>query len=277
MAKNEVSVKDDNTALVKHTKFSKVKSGGFSEVTTEDLAIPFIRILQALSPQVQTREPQYLEGASAGMIFNTVLKQAYDGEKGIDVIPCHYNRRFVEWQPREQGGGYINSYLPDDPIVNTTQPDDKGNDVLPNGNYLSNTSQFFVVFLHETMGAQKGLITMTSSQLKKSKQWLSQAQSLTGKDANGDAFILPFFSTVYKLTTVPEKSDKGSWFGWEINRVRTLDLEDKQDDALFDMAENFCESIQAGEVQVKADTTAQYETTGEVIPTPELDAKKDVM
>ena len=277
MAKNEVSVKDDNTALVKHTKFSKVKSGGFSEVTTEDLAIPFIRILQALSPQVQTREPQYLEGASAGMIFNTVLKQAYDGEKGIDVIPCHYNRRFVEWQPREQGGGYINSYLPDDPIVSTTQPDDKGNDVLPNGNYLSNTNQFIVVFLHETMGAQKGLITMTSSQLKKSKQWLSQAQSLTGKDANGDAFILPFFSTVYKLTTVPEKSDKGSWFGWEINRVRTLDLEDKQDDALFDMAENFCESIQAGEVQVKADTTAQYETTGGVIPTPELDAKKDVM
>ena len=277
MAKNEVSVKDDNTALVKHTKFSKVKSGGFSEVTTEDLAIPFIRILQALSPQVQTREPQYLEGASAGMIFNTVLKQAYDGEKGIDVIPCHYNRRFVEWQPREQGGGYINSYLPDDPIVNTTQPDDNGNDVLTNGNYLSNTSQFFVVFLHEKMGAQKGLITMTSSQLKKSKQWLSQAQSLTGKDANGDAFILPFFSTIYKLTTVPEKSDKGSWFGWEINRVRTLDLEDKQDDALFDMAENFCESIQAGEVQVKADTTAQYETTGGVIPTPELDAKKDVM
>ena len=277
MAKNEVSVKDDNTALVKHTKFSKVKSGGFSEVTTEDLAIPFIRILQALSPQVQTREPQYLEGASAGMIFNTVLKQAYDGEKGIDVIPCHYNRRFVEWQPREQGGGYINSYLPDDPIVSTTQPDDKGNDVLPNGNYLSNTSQFFVVFLYETMGAQKGLITMTSSQLKKSKQWLSQAQSLTGKDANGDAFILPFFSTIYKLTTVPEKSDKGSWFGWEINRVRTLDLEDKQDDALFDMAENFCESIQAGEVQVKADTTAQYETTEGVIPTPELDAKKDVM
>ena len=41
MAINEVSVKDDNTALVKHTKFSKVKSGGFSEVTTEDLAIPF--------------------------------------------------------------------------------------------------------------------------------------------------------------------------------------------------------------------------------------------
>ena len=59
--------------------------------------------------------------------------------------------------------------------------------------------------------------------------------------------------------------------------MRTLDLEDKQDDALFDMAENFCESIQAGEVQVKADTTAQYETTGGVIPTPELDAKKDVM
>ncbi len=63
-----------------------------------------------MSPQVNKRDGAYVHGAEAGMIFNTVLNEAYDGIKGIRVMPCHYNRRFVEWKPREQGGGYIGSY-----------------------------------------------------------------------------------------------------------------------------------------------------------------------
>ena len=34
---------------------------GFSEVTTSDLAIPFIRILANVSPQVNKREGAYVE------------------------------------------------------------------------------------------------------------------------------------------------------------------------------------------------------------------------
>jgi hypothetical protein len=40
-----------------------------------------------------------------GMIFNTVTKELFDGEKGIDVIPCHYKLEYVEWQERGEGGG----------------------------------------------------------------------------------------------------------------------------------------------------------------------------
>ena len=39
---------------------------------TSDLQIPFIRIIQALSPQINKRDPAYIDGASSGDVFNTV-------------------------------------------------------------------------------------------------------------------------------------------------------------------------------------------------------------
>ena len=56
---------------------------GFSEVTTSDLAIPFLRILANVSPQVNKREGAYVEGAEAGMIYNTVQNEVYDGVEGV--------------------------------------------------------------------------------------------------------------------------------------------------------------------------------------------------
>ena len=36
---------------------------GFEEVTSSDLQIPFLRIIQALSPQLKKNDPAYIEGA----------------------------------------------------------------------------------------------------------------------------------------------------------------------------------------------------------------------
>ena len=114
---NEVTKRSaTNVAL---SDFEEFGSLGFEETRTEDMAVPFLRILAQLSPQVNKREGAYVEGAEAGMIFNTVSNKVYDGEKGVQVIPCYYNRRFVEWAPREKGGGYFGSYHPDDPMIVT--------------------------------------------------------------------------------------------------------------------------------------------------------------
>ena len=61
---------------------------GLEEMTSDDLAIPFIRVLQAMSPQVNKRAPEYVDGAEVGMLFNTVTNSVYDGEKGVEIVPC---------------------------------------------------------------------------------------------------------------------------------------------------------------------------------------------
>lgn len=253
-AKNEVAVKE-NSALAVYEGFEEFSGVGFSEVTTEDLAIPFLRVLAQLSPQVNKRDGAYVEGAEAGMIYNTVMNEVYDGEEGVLVIPCHYNRRFVEWTPREKGGGYVQSYDTTDPIVSTTTRNEMGQDVLPNGNYLANTAQFFVLLMHPTMGAQRALITMTSTQLKKARKWMTQAQALTAKGKNG-VYTLPLMSQVYRLTTVQEQNDKGTWYGWEVTRERSLNPAEEDDGNLFEMGVAFAKSIKAGEVEVKEDKSA---------------------
>jgi hypothetical protein len=187
-------------------------------------------------------------GAEPGFIYNTVANEAYNGEEGVTVVPCYYNRRYVEWRPREKGGGYVASYPATDPIVNRTVRDDRGNDVLPNGNLLVNTAQFFVILMHPENGPQRCLITMTSTQLKKARKWMTQMQSLTATGKNGNLFTLPMMSQTYRLRTVEERNDKGSWFGWEISRTGQV-----QDKSLFNLAVEFSKSVAKGEVEVKED------------------------
>ena len=236
------------------TQFESFEGTGFEEVTTEDLAIPFIRVLAQLSPQVNKRDGAYVEGAEAGHIYNTVQNEVYNGEDGISVIPCYYARKYVEWTPREKGGGYNQSYATTDPIIKTTVKNEQGQDILPDtGNILSNTSHFFVLHLHKTLGVQKGLITMTSTQLKKGRKWLTLAQGFTGKKQDGSIMQLPLMSQIYKLKTKEEKNDKGSWFGWDISWEREINLSDPNDQKMFDMGLQFSKSIKSGEVEVKSE------------------------
>ena len=69
-------------------------------MTQEDLALPFLKVLGQLSPECNKRDAKYVEGAEPGMIINTVTNEIYNGEKGIDVIPVHYKRQYIEWQDR---------------------------------------------------------------------------------------------------------------------------------------------------------------------------------
>ena len=109
-------------------------------MTQEDLALPFLKVLGQLSPECNKRDAKHVEGAEPGMIINTVTNEIYDGVKGIDVVPVHYKRQHIEWQDRgESQGAPVKIYEAGDDVPQTTR--DKFNkDRLPNGNYLENLS-----------------------------------------------------------------------------------------------------------------------------------------
>ena len=63
---------------------------GLENIQQDDLATPRLKILMQLSPELEE-----LENAKAGMIYNTVTNELYDGSKGIRVLPCAYQRQYV--------------------------------------------------------------------------------------------------------------------------------------------------------------------------------------
>ena len=70
---------------------------GTQNISQEDLALPFLKILGQLSPEVNKRDGKYVEGAEPGKIINTVTNELFDK---ISVVPCHYKRQYIEWQDR---------------------------------------------------------------------------------------------------------------------------------------------------------------------------------
>ena len=75
--------------------FEEDAARGLGNIGQQDLALPFLKILAQLSPEVNKRDGKYVEGAEAGMIYNSVTGELYNGVEGINVIPAFYRLEYL--------------------------------------------------------------------------------------------------------------------------------------------------------------------------------------
>ena len=214
---------------------------GAQNISQEDLALPFLKILGQLSPEVNKRDGKYVEGAEPGKIINTVTNDLYDT---IDIIPCHYKRQYIEWQDRgASSGAPVAIHEADSDIISQTTRGKDYKDRLPNGNYLDNTANHFVLFCGDNPGT--ALISMKSTQLKVSRKWNSMMMGIKMQGKNG-LFTPPTYSHIYNLKTVQMSNDKGTWFGWEVSKVGPV-----EDQGVYTIAKSFADQVGKGNVEVK--------------------------
>ncbi len=237
-------VAEKKSAGLPANMFEDDAAKGLGKIGQEDLALPFLKILGQLSPEVNKRDGKYVEGAEPGMIFNSVSGELYDGVKGINVIPCFYKLEYIEWKDRGEGlGAPVAIYDSSSDIMSKTTPDANYKDRLPNGNYIEKTASHFVIVSGDSPST--ALISMKSTQLKISRKWNSMMSGIKMKGANG-MFTPASFSHIYKLKTTQMSNDKGTWFGWEVSKVGPV-----TDKGLYDQAKGFSENISKGSVKAK--------------------------
>ena len=237
-------VAEKKSAGLPSNMFEDDAAKGLGAIGQEDLALPFLKILGQLSPEVNKRDGKYVEGAEPGMIYNSVSGDLYDGVKGIDVIPCFYKLEYFEWKDRGEGpGAPVAIYDSSSDIMSKTKPDANYKDRLPNGNYIEKTASHFVIVSGDSPST--ALISMKSTQLKISRKWNSMMSGIKMKGANG-MFTPASFSHIYKLKTTQMSNDKGTWFGWEVSKVGPV-----TDKGLYDQAKGFSENISKGSVKAK--------------------------
>ena len=253
--KNTIKVKENNA--LQTVNIEQFADEGFDNVDSKSLALPFLKVLGQLSPQVTQGDSNFIPDAKAGMIYNTVTDELYDGHKGITVIPCYYKLEYIEWKDRDKGAvAPVNVYPSDSDIMTKTTRGDDGKDRLQNGNYIEETASHYVMVV-EPEKTSTALITMKSTQRKKSKKWNSMMMSLRQQRKNGKGFFKPApFTQQYLLATVLEKNNMGSWFGWEISHVGAV-----QNDEVLKAAFDFYESCKKGSVRVNHNTEEQVEKT----------------
>ncbi len=237
-------VAEKKTAGLPSNIFEEDAAKGLGKIGQEDLALPFLKILGQLSPEVNKRDGKYVEGAEPGMIFNSVSGELYDGVKGINVIPAFYKLEYIEWKDRGEGpGAPVAIYDSSSDVMSKTKPDANYKDRLPNGNYIEKTASHFVIITGDSPST--ALISMKSTQLKISRKWNSMMSGIKLKGKNG-LFTPASFSHIYRLKTTQMSNDKGTWFGWEVSKVGPI-----TDQQLYQQAKAFSESISKGAVKAK--------------------------
>lgn len=213
---------------------------GLEGADKDSYAVPFLQVLQGLSPQIDT-----VDGAKPGLFINTITNEMFES---VLVVPCAYKRAFIRWASRDDGGGFKGAYTPlevESGDIEGMERDDFGQFVVGT-DVLKDTRNHYVLVKSGSGMWQPAVLSLYSTQVKKSKRWMALIQGieLPAKKEGAPGFNPPSFSHVYKLITVKEKNDKGSWHGIEIELAYKV-----TEVHLYHKAKEFCEQVNAGIVQ----------------------------
>jgi hypothetical protein len=217
----------------------------------EDIAVPFIKVLQSLSPELKKQNPKYIDGAEEGDFINSVTGRVYKGGTGIILVPAAFLPSYIEWKPRDSGGGIVKDWGTDGSIVDRCTRNDKKKLITPDGNHLVQSGSYYVYIVNPEGTYDQAVFNLYGTQLKKSKNWNALISQLT-VETPGGRIRAPFMYSTYKLITVPEQNDQGAWMGVKVSyhkptaEVGGIDL--------YNMAKTFRELALSGAVKVTPQT-----------------------
>ena len=208
----EVAIVDHGAVSTGEIDFLADAGQGLEQATSSDFQMPFLAVLQSNSPQVKRGDAKYIDGAKAGDFLNTVTGETYDGEKGVLFIPCHYYREVIEWKPRNLGGGMIGRHPAGSLASLTASKNAKNVPLSAAGNELRDTA-YHPGLLVDGKNVTQINLSFTSTQLKKTRRWLSTiaSQKIPGKGASYASF-----AQIYRLRLVSEQNNEGTWYGLHI-------------------------------------------------------------
>jgi hypothetical protein len=160
--------------------------------------------------------------------------------------------KFLEFQLRESGGGFLGEIDPNNPDIRQAQRMG-ANEILPSGNELVRAAQFLVVAIDENGVTQQMILDMKKTQMKVAKQWNTRRAGMKLMHPEKGLFTPPMWATVWKLKTVQESNDKGSWFNYSISQ---LDIQSVPSAAVQE-CKGLYEMFRKGEIKTSAGTAEE--------------------
>jgi|SaaInlLV_10m_DNA_4_1040232.scaffolds.fasta_scaffold17001_2 hypothetical protein len=219
---------------------------GFDEMDADDYIVPYVKMMQPLSPEIDEDDPKFVETAGKGDLLNSLSGYNY-GDK-LKFIPIMFKKRRIYWKDRSDGGGIIcgsmNSKQPDmgDMIADSCRrcpkskwtKDDKENSVPPACTLIYTFPAVVLGLSAKDIGNKIVAVSFMNTSSNAGKELANMA-----KFSGGDIFARP-----YLLETKKEKNDKGTYYVLTTKLAGLLTAEEYADaekvwDMLKDMTIDF--------------------------------------
>ena len=231
---------------------------GAEEIKSDDVSTPILKILHQLSPECNERDAKHVKGAKPGMIYSSGFGSLIESDKGLDVVIAHAQTRYPEWQERgDSASAPVGTHID---IPADAKEEKNGRYRLPNGNYVEKTAYFYVLAV--TDGEVKpAVIPMRSSNLSPARELNNMIKNLRFSDDKG-SFNPASFAAVYNLKTVGRTAGSKSWHVYKPSRVRNLDVSNKDDASIYEVAQQLQKTVSKGAAKPKYDAP---KNTGDIV------------
>lgn len=223
------------------------EDAGQSDFGKNDIKLPFIKLIQSLSPEINKKKPDGLvEGAEEGMFIDTVSHELWNGDDGFTFVPFIFTRDVTEWKPNR--GGMAAAHGTDESGFANTKRNDKGEDVLPNGNTLLLSYLYYGIRVNERTGETfPAVLPFSKTALKHGRSWNTLISTARIQTKTGPAQPALFYFS-YRITSGIESKGENSWYVPEIVRhVRTVELPNGP--AIYLEARRLREAFKAGDLK----------------------------
>lgn len=206
--KEEQGKQNETTELA---EFMEGMAGaGFENLGAQDFQIPFLRILQPLSPQVLDGDEK-VEGAKAGHFYNTLTNKSYGSE--IEIIPLKCITEWLVWSPNR---GPLKARYPVGGIE--IVGDQYSKMMTPEGDEVVETMTIFCLVANHI---EEGPVAfpLAKTNIKHGKKLNTMLHSTflpSGKRA-------PYFSSVWRLKTSVNRNEKGTWYSLGVKSQTNID------------------------------------------------------
>lgn len=207
MSKTSVAKKSDPSDVLVLDDFFEGASTGFEGVGVEDTALPRLTILQALSQQLSKRSDDYVEGASAGDIYNTATGLVVPSKS---VVFAAYQRRYVEWVPRSRGGGLVADHGTSADILESCVHNDEDGSWWHGDNEVVVTGTWYTI---DPTDLSMAFIAMAKTHFSASKKIMAMVRDVRVHTAKG-VVPAPIYARVWDLSSRVRTNDKGEWYTW---------------------------------------------------------------
>lgn len=175
MSKNDPKSKNATSVDPMSKRPDYLKKDQLDMPVEESIRFPRLKLIQALSPEKTKGNDKYIPGLEEGTLLlqSDTMTRQIDGEEGIVVIPMAVRKRYVEYTPRDQGGGFVASYDSKEEMENQRDP---SNDIQP-------TVEFLVIEAGADDPTPFTIVCDSVSKLVTAKKWagyMTQYESMEG-------------------------------------------------------------------------------------------------
>jgi hypothetical protein len=188
-----------------------VAGQGYEDFNANTYSIPFLKIAQPLSPEVNKKHDNYIEGLEAGQFFNSLTKKNYGAT--IKLIPLRQKELWLEYAPNR--GPFKGQHEPGS--IQTVGDLYKDGLKTLDGNDISDVLTFYCLLADEPDSGPI-VFSLYGSGFGHGKTWNSLI--MTSKTDSGKQ--APYFGSVWELTTSYNQNDHGAWY--QIGAAKTTNV-----------------------------------------------------